>query len=226
MSSCPNFVIKWLFGRYCADYISIGSHRVISLKWPLLLRISLEIGESSTTDKEETIKKHRESGMTLVELMITIAVIAISLSMAVPSYQAMMARNRAKTQVNEFIMAINMARSEALRTGSEVSIQAENGGTSDNEFGVGWCVVEDDPGNCSGTVLRRFEALTGAVRLDSREDASSIQFDSLGALSDGVVQKIDLCNSGIPGKRIYINLIGRPKIYQFTETNVDKKPSC
>lgn len=164
--------------------------------------------------------------MSLIELMVVIGIIAISLSIAVPSFQGMMARSRAKTQVNEFLLAIKLARSEALKIGSKVSIQAVDGTDSTNEFGPGWCVIAGDPGVCNSAALRRFAALTDEARLDSREDATSIQFDALGSLSGGVVQKIDLCNAGISGRRIYINLIGRSKIYQSTETDIEKKPSC
>lgn len=170
--------------------------------------------------------KRRESGMTLIEIMITLALIAISASLAIPSYQAMIERNRAKTQVNRFLLAINLARSEALKIGSDVSIQATNGADSDNEFGPGWCVVAGNPGNCNGTVLRRFAALTDQAMLDSREDATSIRFDSLGSLSGGVVQKIDLCNSGISERRIFINLIGRAKIHRSTDPVAAKRPEC
>lgn len=170
--------------------------------------------------------KCKQSGMTLIEIMITLALVAISISLAAPSYRAMIERNRAKTQVNEFLLAINLARSEALKIGSEVSIQAVNGSTANDEFGPGWCVVAGNPGNCNGTVVRTFAALTDDSRLDSRENAASIQFDSLGSLAGGVVQKIDLCNSGISARRIFVSLIGRAKIHRSTDPVAIKRPQC
>lgn len=170
--------------------------------------------------------KHRESGMTLIEIMITLVLIAISAGLAIPNYQAMVERNRAKTQVNTFLLAINLARSEALKIGSDVSIQAADGTDAADEFGPGWCVVAGNPGNCNDPVVRRFAALTDQTILDSRENATSIQFDSLGSLSGGVVQKIDLCNSQIAERRIYINLIGRAKIHRSTDPNAAKRPEC
>ena len=170
--------------------------------------------------------KCSESGMTLIEIMITLVLITISIGLAVPNYQAMIERNRAKTQVNDFLLAINLARSEALKIGSDVSIQAVDGSDDSNEFGPGWCVVAGDPGDCDGTVLRSFAALTDESLLDSSENATSIQFDSLGSLSAGVVQKIDLCNSQISQRRVFISLNGRAKIHRPTDPVEVKRPQC
>ena len=170
--------------------------------------------------------KCSESGMTLIEIMITLVLITISIGLAVPNYQAMIERNRAKTQVNDFLMAIKLARSEALKIGSDVSVQAVDGSDDSNEFGPGWCVVAGDPGDCDGTVLRSFAALTDESLLDSSENATSIQFDSLGSLSAGVVQKIDLCNSQISQRRVFISLNGRAKIHRPTDPVEVKRPQC
>jgi type IV fimbrial biogenesis protein FimT len=170
--------------------------------------------------------KCSQSGMTLIEMMITLVLITISIGLAVPNYQAMIERNRAKTQINDFLMSINLARSEALKIGSDVSIQAVDGSDDGNEFGPGWCVVAGNPGNCNGTVVRSYAALTDESLLDSSENATSIQFDSLGSLSGGVIQKVDLCNSTISQRRVFISLNGRAKIHRPTDPVEVKRPEC
>ena len=88
-----------------------------------------------------------QSGFTLLELLAVIMVIGISLAIAVPSYQGMVARNGIATQVNGYLLAINLARSEAMRRGSPVSIQsADNGADGADEFGNGYCVQVGTPG--------------------------------------------------------------------------------
>lgn len=62
------------------------------------------------------------------------------MTIAVHGFQNMLARNRVATQVNDFILATNLARSEALRCGSVVSTLAEDGSDTDKEFGPGFCV--------------------------------------------------------------------------------------
>jgi len=55
------------------------------------------------------------SGFTLIELMVTIAVAAVLLSIAVPSFRDMLERNRVSAQTNEVLGGLQMARSEAIR---------------------------------------------------------------------------------------------------------------
>jgi type IV fimbrial biogenesis protein FimT len=165
------------------------------------------------------------SGFTLVEMMVTFAIVAIGLDVAVPSFTAMIERNRSATEVNEFLVAINLARSEALKIGGTVSIQATDP-DEDNEFGAGWCVVRGNPGNCTGTLVRRFPALIGSgTTLNSFEDKSSIQFNFLGELEDGAVQNIDFCSEQRQ-RRIFISLIGRSKSHRPDDAAAVKQPSC
>ena len=178
--------------------------------------------------------KLNTSGFTLVEMMIVIVVMAIAFSLAIPSFNGMIQRNRIAVQVNDFLLAVNFARSEAMRRGSQVTVQsADNGAESANEFGNGYCVQIGAPGDsgfstsctysagrCSpiqmaGCVLRDFEPLTGTSSLDSEENSSAITFGSLGELSANTVQNLDMCDSrGLAdGRRIVVSLIGRSRSY-------------
>ena len=165
-------------------------------------------------------------GFSLIEMMITLVVIVVALGAAVPGFGDVTSRNRATTQVNEFLVAINLARSEALRVGNIVSLQATDPSDSSNEFGKGWCVVEGTPGNCNGTVIRSFTSLADASMFNSVEDLESIQFNAFGELDSGVAQNIDLCSSGKGDRRIRIAPIGRSKAYRDDNSIVSKRPDC
>ena len=173
----------------------------------------------------EKYMRKSNSGYTLIEMMVVITIMAIGLKIAMPSFGAMIERNRAATNVNEFLQSINLARSEALKMSGTVSIQAVDPSDPADEFGLGWCVVAGDPGDCTGTVIRRFPALVGAgTTLNSFEDESSIQFNYLGELADGVVQNIDLCSEQTD-RRIYISLIGRSNSHRPTAVEA-RRPVC
>ena len=58
----------------------------------------------------------------------------------------MTTRNRIITETNEFLLAINLARSEALKVGGQVSIQLADPTNANNEVGPGFCVVDGNPG--------------------------------------------------------------------------------
>lgn len=169
----------------------------------------------------------KQQGVTLVELLIILVIVGVTLSMAAPAYQAMTARNRIATQTNDMLVAINLARSEALRIGGTVSVQAVASVSSD-EFGEGWCVVVGNPGNCTGA-LRSFNELGGSTTLNSVDDVSSLQFNSLGALTNigsDNNRSLDMCSPGQQGRRIYINAIGRSKSHKPSDADANKQPAC
>ena len=174
-----------------------------------------------------------KTGFTLIELIVTISIIALSMTVAVPSFQNMLARNRVANQVNDFLLATKLARSEALRRGSVVSILAEDGSDTDNEFGPGFCVYvglavsgTDTCADTGDVVLRNFPALAGEVTLDSFEDDDVIAFNGLGGVVDEVIKNVDLCPSGQDGRRIYISLIGRSRSHRPDDADSSKQPSC
>jgi len=173
------------------------------------------------------------TGFTLIELIVTIRIIALSMTIAVPGFQNMLARNRVATQVNDFILATNLARSEALRRGSVVSILAEDGSDTDNEFGPGFCVYvglavygADSCADTGGEVLRNFPALIGEATLDSFEDDEVIAFNGLGGVVDETIKNVDLCYAGQDGRRIYISLIGRSRSHRPDDADSAKQPDC
>ncbi|MBS3746302.1 MAG: GspH/FimT family pseudopilin [Wenzhouxiangellaceae bacterium] len=57
------------------------------------------------------------AGFTLIELMVGIAVLAILLTVAVPSLQKIIRDNRVTAQANELVAMANLARNEAVRRG-------------------------------------------------------------------------------------------------------------
>lgn len=170
-------------------------------------------------------------GYTLVEVLMVIVIIGIGFSIAVPSFQGMQQRNRMVTQVNDFVAAIGLARSEASRRGSQVTLQAAVG-TSGDEFGDGYCVIAGPPvGDCSGTVIRRFNSLIGESSLKGLDNdagngnwdspRNSITFNSLGGLDEDLtgsqMRYFDLCHPDQLDRRIQVRLIGRVKVWKEAE---------
>ena len=83
-------------------------------------------------------------GFTLVELMVTLSVMAVLASIALPSFQGTIRLNRVSTENNEFIAALNLARSEAIkaRSISEMCASAD-GVTCGTDWSLGWMVWSD-----------------------------------------------------------------------------------
>ena len=175
--------------------------------------------------REPRARKSR--GVTLIEMMVGLIIISIGMMVAMPSFKGMSSRNRVATQTNEMILAINLARSEATRRGSSVSIQAQAGSTSD-EFGGGWCIVPGNPGDCTANVIRAFPVLTGGTTLNLVADggATAIRFTALGAVFNDNSLAMDLCTGGVEGRRITISPIGRVKSHRLSDPVEADRPDC
>lgn len=128
------------------------------------------------------------NGFTMVELMITIAVAAILLAIALPSFRSTINNNRVTNRSNDLVGALNVARLEALSRGRTVSVCASADGAScsgSTAWNAGWIVFVD--GGTAGVVdgsdvvLRSWPALDAQDALDTT--VKFVSFNGQGAAS-------------------------------------------
>lgn len=65
---------------------------------------------------------NKQSGFTLIELMVVISILAILLGIGVPSFRATIEGNRITTVANDLVGALQFARSEAVKRGTNVTL--------------------------------------------------------------------------------------------------------
>ena len=103
-----------------------------------------------------------------MELMITIVVAAIVLALAIPSFRTMIQNNRITAQANELVTALSLARSEAIKRGSPVTVCASDNQSDCNtaDWTQGWILFTDDETGAGApminTILRVWGPLDGA----------------------------------------------------------------
>ena len=94
-----------------------------------------------------SIKKSICHGFTLIELMITLSIASILLSVAVPSYRSFVQDSLLITQSNNFYFALALAKSEAIKRNTRITICPSTSGTNctaSNIWSNGWVVFVDN----------------------------------------------------------------------------------
>lgn len=114
-----------------------------------------------------------QRAFTLVEMMITIAVLAIVLGIGVPSMSAFIESNRLTSVTNDLLSSLQYARAEAIRQRSRVTIcqRAANSDVCENNgsWTNGWLIYLDD--NPAATPVANSE---GILRIVSNLNANNL----------------------------------------------------
>lgn len=101
------------------------------------------------------MRKRRQAGFTLIELMVALAVFAILVAVAVPNFRTTIENNRRSTTVQGLLGALQLARSEAIKRGNPVSVCAADPHNADScgtDWSSGLLVFSDLDGDGSVTV--------------------------------------------------------------------------
>jgi type IV fimbrial biogenesis protein FimT len=130
------------------------------------------------------------NGFSIMELLITMLVASILVGVAVPSFRGMIVSNRLTTQSNEFVGAINLARSAAITRNMTITFCRADAATdtvcsADNDPWAAWIVR-----NAAGEVLRNgaIDDFDGSLLVTSDLTNQSLEFRADGlARTGGVV---------------------------------------
>lgn len=127
----------------------------------------------------------REGGFTLLELMVVIAILAILVALAVPSFNNLILRNRLHAAVQDISSVIDLARNEAIMRSHTVRLTPVNAA----DWGEGLQVLVDDERDGTsfddGLVFRS-EAIHSGLEVNTAAghsvSAGYVVFNSLGYL--------------------------------------------
>lgn len=170
----------------------------------------------------------KSSGFTLIELMVTLAVAAIALGIAIPSFNDAIANNRSAGLGTELLAAINYARSESVKQGKRVTLCPSENGTSCLESATGWPkgwlvfvdgATSDSAAIVLGPAMMFWDNLDKKASVSLKKGSASIsylRFNSRGMLArtgtnDTDTRVFDAYIAGCKGdaaRRITINAAG------------------
>ena len=138
----------------------------------------------------------RQHGFTLIELMAGLAIMFILLALAVPSFRELSARNQLSAATNDLLMGLQLARSEAVRHATRMTLCPSSDGSSctkDTPWSAGWILFHDP--NDSGSpdkgerLIQVFPPLPDSVEVSGPASityASAGNYESAGNVGTSV----------------------------------------
>jgi len=164
-----------------------------------------------------------QEGVTLIELVVSLSIVAILLTIAAPSFAEIQQNTRRRSAVNDYWHAIFLARNEAIKRNSVVSLcKSSTGITCDNASGSwsnGWIVFEnldrDEPAqrDTNEPILRLYDS-SDNISIRSNRTTFTFRPITQGAVNGTIV----FCDQrgSQSARAIIISHTGRPR-----QSNVD-----
>ncbi len=178
------------------------------------------------------MEKRRQSGLTLVELMVTLAVAITLLAIGIPAFQGIEANSRAAAQANALVTALTLARSEAVGRATPMTVCAAASATAcaaDSTGWVGgWLVFSDFDQDAStlaaDEIVKVFDRPRGNPVITVTPARAFLRFNTRGENAAGEAVAIRLEQTGTTSSQdrcIRVAASG-----QITTTRVEDSGTC
>jgi type IV fimbrial biogenesis protein FimT len=159
----------------------------------------------------------RNFGFTLVEMMVTITVMAVLMAIAVPSFMDASLNSQLRSAANNLVSSTYLARSEAFKRNAVVTLCVSNNGTTCGTGGweQGWIIL------AGATVIDHQAAAPNGFKITPAGGNASLQFQPTGAGSTS--DTFTVCRAtpsvGHAKRTIAIDAAGRAFVSQAAATS-------
>ena len=157
-------------------------------------------------------KRAVQRGFTLIELVVTLAIVAILAALAVPSFSSIALSSKLNSISSGFVASAQLARSEAIKRNRQVTLGAVSG-----DWKNGWVVQE------GATVIQTQAALPNGYLMSDQSGggATTITFQPTGVGATQV--EVVVCRAtptvGEQKRTITISATGRPDVKKGSATS-------
>ena len=157
----------------------------------------------------------QQKGITLIELMVTLAVAAILLTVATPSFTSMIKENRSASEQRSLMSIISTARSEASHRNQLITIASLTDDWS-NGLQVFVDLDSDSIFNNTDILIKDISASASGISIGAGAVGSlakSISFNGDGTLNGATSFVFTICDDrgASEGHQLTLNFIGRSR---------------
>lgn len=172
----------------------------------------------------------RQSGITVIELLVSIAILGIIFAIAIPSYGSAMARVKMGEAESAIFTSINNAVNFSFIGGTRaVLCPSSNGVSCDNSFdwSRGWLVFEDKNANrerdAEDIKLASIDQISTELQILSSEGRTRIAFQSGGG-NFGSNAHFKLCDKRSPqrSRSLFLSNTGRIRVAESPKTSCEQ----
>jgi type IV fimbrial biogenesis protein FimT len=143
----------------------------------------------------------RARGFTLIELLTVVAITAILSAMAAPAFKSLVAGQRARTAGTDLYAALVLARSEAIKRDTQVTLQPAG-----ETWQAGWRIP--NPSDTGHPVANH-----GPVQGATITGPESVVYLPNGRVASDTAPEFDIAVDGAESHRcVQVDLSGRPRL--------------
>ena len=179
---------------------------------------------------------HQHSGFTLVELLVTVAILAIIAAMAAPALGVFASRSAMRGISADFTLGMQRARTEAINRNECVVICMSSNGTScatsstsGSNWGIGWIAFRsptcDVAAPSAGDIFLVREGFSTRYQLNSADSSAkrSVVFNARGNTGSSTMGKFNLVDTGVSSNDVInrtfcLDKAGRVRTLEYAET--------